>query len=49
VVSGASVLRYGWRDVAGKPCAAAQQVGSVLQAGSWPGRPHRCSPTCPIT
>lgn len=39
-------LRYGWRSVAGTPCATAVQVGKVLQAGGWPGSVHACGPTC---
>lgn len=41
-------LRYGWRDVIGKPCAAAAQVGLVLQARGWPGVIGRCGPACLI-
>jgi len=46
VVQGEGVLRYGWRDVAGRPCEAAGQVGAVLQARGWPGKPNRCGATC---
>ncbi len=43
-----SVLRYGWRDVAGKACDVAQQVGAVLRARGWQGHLKRCGPTCSI-
>jgi hypothetical protein len=46
MVQGERVLRYGWRDVAGRPSEAAGQVGTVLQARGWPGKPRRCGATC---
>jgi len=49
VVRGDAVLRYGWRDVAGRACEAAQQVGSVLQIGGWRGQLKRCGPRCSIS
>lgn len=48
VVQGDGVLRYGWRDVAGRPCEAAGQVGTVLHTRGWPGHPRPCGPTCPL-
>lgn len=48
VVAGDVVLRYGWRDVACRPCAVAAQVAEVLQARGWPGAPRVCSPGCPV-
>ena len=48
VVQGSGVLRYGWRDIAARPCAAAGQVSAVLQAHGWSGRPRRCGPACPL-
>jgi hypothetical protein len=48
VVQGSGVLRYGWRDIAARPCAAAGQVSAVLQAHGWAGRPRRCGPACPL-
>jgi hypothetical protein len=39
-------LRYGWKSVAGGPCATAAQVGRVLVARGWKGRLRRCGPNC---
>jgi hypothetical protein len=41
-------LRYGWKAVAGRPCAAAAQVARVLRQGGWTGAARPCGPTCPI-
>ncbi|WP_344145511.1 type IV toxin-antitoxin system AbiEi family antitoxin domain-containing protein [Kribbella yunnanensis] len=40
-------LRFGYQ-LTGDPCAAAAQVAAVLTYRGWPGRPTRCSPTCPV-
>jgi hypothetical protein len=48
VVAGRWVLRYGWSDVGGSPCAVAAQVATVLQAAGWPGQPRPCRPDCPM-
>jgi hypothetical protein len=47
-VRGEIVLRYGWRDVAGRPCTVAGQVATVLRAQGWPGEPRPCGPRCPL-
>ncbi len=47
-VRGRTVLRYGWRDVVGEPCAVAAQVGLALRQRGWPGPIGRCGPGCPI-
>lgn len=45
--NGLTVLRYGWAEVAGQPCATAAQVAKVLQRGGWVGEPHKCGrPAC---
>lgn len=41
-------LRYGWREVAGDPCAVAAQVAEVLVRQGWTGRPRSCSASCPV-
>jgi hypothetical protein len=46
VVGGDRVLRYGWRDVVGRPCEVAGQVLAVLQAQGWAGRARRCGSAC---
>jgi hypothetical protein len=48
VAAGDWPLRYGWRDVAGRPCEVAGQVGGVLQRQGWRGEPRRRSPTCRV-
>ncbi|MFI5731432.1 hypothetical protein ACIA49_15015 [Kribbella sp. NPDC051587] len=45
--SGKLTLRFGYQLVS-RPCEAAAQVAAALQFRGWPGRPHPCSPTCPI-
>ncbi len=42
VVAGDRVLRYGFADVAGDPCAVARQVASVLRNSGWSGHPMCC-------
>ncbi|NJC73400.1 hypothetical protein HC031_27295 [Planosporangium thailandense] len=49
VVGGRRVLRYGWADVAGQPCAVAAQVATVLRCAGWRGAPRRCGPSCMLT
>jgi hypothetical protein len=39
-------LRYGWADVASRPCEVAAQVALVLGRNGWPGSLRRC-PRCP--
>jgi hypothetical protein len=48
VVQGEGVLRYGWRDVAGRACEVAGQVSTVLRARGWTGKPRRCGPDCAL-
>ncbi|MGH8890166.1 MAG: hypothetical protein ACRDV3_10500 [Acidothermaceae bacterium] len=48
VVEGQAVLSYGWHDVAGTPCGAAEQVVVVLKARGWDGVPRRCGPDCTL-
>ncbi|GII22032.1 hypothetical protein Pme01_16290 [Planosporangium mesophilum] len=47
VLQGRRVLRYGWADVAGQPCAVAVQVATALRAAGWRGAPRPCQPGCP--
>jgi very-short-patch-repair endonuclease len=49
VLAGRRVLRYGWADVAGRPCAVAAQVVAVLRAAGWRGAPHGCHRGCPVS
>lgn len=46
VAAGDAVLRYGWRDVAGRPCLVAAQIGAVLRGRGWPGLVQLCGPEC---
>ena len=48
-VAGDTMLRYGWRDVVGSPCAVASQVTQVLAFRGWTGRPTPCSTACRAT
>ena len=48
VLAGEAALRYGWREVAADPCGVAGEVAQVLAGNGWTGRPHPCSPTCPV-
>ena len=41
-------LRYGWKSVAGSPCATAAQVGRVLASRGWNGRLRGCGPACVV-
>lgn len=41
-VSGEVTLRYGHRDVFGRPCEVTRQVAAVLIRRGWPGLPTRC-------
>lgn len=43
LLDGEVTLRYGWHDVADRPCQVAWEVGQVLRARGWPGIPSRCS------
>lgn len=45
---GDRVLRYGWREIAGEPCAVAAEVAGVLAAAGWVGSPRPCRPQCTI-
>jgi hypothetical protein len=42
---GRFTTRVFWTDVAVTPCRTAAEVGAVLRARGWPGRPHRCGRT----
>lgn len=41
-LAGRSRLVYGWRDVAGDPCAVAAEVVTVLRRLGWPGGLNQC-------
>jgi hypothetical protein len=46
--AGIMTLRYGWVEVAKRPCETANQIAAVLHQRGWSGRPKRCAPGCPI-
>jgi very-short-patch-repair endonuclease len=48
VLTGSRVLRYGYADVAGRPCTVAAEVAAVLQAAGWRGQPQACGPRCQL-
>ena len=39
---GLVTLRYGWHDVATRPCSVARQLASILHRRGWDGRPRPC-------
>lgn len=42
-------VRATWRDVAGTPCRLASELGGVMSARGWDGRPRRCRrPGCSV-
>lgn len=41
-------LRFGWVDVAGRPCLVAAQVSAALRQRGWVGWPRRCGAACTI-
>jgi hypothetical protein len=45
---GVVTLRYGWADIATRPCAVAAEVGAVLLWRGWPGALRRCGPRCRV-
>ena len=47
-LAGDRALRYGWRDVAGRPCQVAAQVGAILRTQGWTGHPRPCAPRCAL-
>jgi very-short-patch-repair endonuclease len=46
VLAGARVLRYGFADVAQRPCVVAAEVATVLRSAGWPGNPRACGAGC---
>jgi very-short-patch-repair endonuclease len=48
-MAGDAALRYGWRDVAGDPCAVAAQVAELLTARGWSGSPQPCGGKCGLS
>lgn len=46
VVVEQGTLRYGWRDVTGRRCLTADEVGAALAHRGWTGRPTPCGPDC---
>lgn len=48
VAADLSTLRYGWADVATRPCATAVQVATVLRRRGWEGVPHHCDRCAPL-
>ena len=45
---GMVTLRYGWSDVATRPCQIAAEVAKTLRAHGWTGQPRRCGPNCQL-
>ena len=47
-LAGETVLRFGWRDVVGRPCAVAAQVAQALRLHGWSGDGRGCSDACTL-
>ena len=47
-VEGLTTLRYGWSDVAERPCQTAAQIAAVLRRRGWTGQPTSCGRSCPL-
>lgn len=45
---GIITLRYGWSDVAERPCQTAAQIGAVLRSRGWTGQATPCSRSCSL-
>jgi hypothetical protein len=45
---GEVVLRYGWADVAGRPCMVAAEIAATLRRRGWSGQGRPCSPGCGV-
>jgi very-short-patch-repair endonuclease len=45
---GIITLRYGWPDVARRPCQTAAQIAAVLRIRGWTGPAVPCGPCCPV-
>jgi very-short-patch-repair endonuclease len=45
---GMITLRYGWSDVAERPCQTAAQITAVLRSRGWAGQATPCSRSCPL-
>ncbi len=43
-----TVLRYGWADVTGRPCAVAGQVAAALVLRGWSGGHRTCGAKCEL-
>lgn len=47
-LAGDLTLRFGWRDVIGRPCEVAAQVVQILRGRGWTGTPRPCGSSCAI-
>ena len=45
---GIITLRYGWPDVAQRPCRTAAQIAAVLRQRGWPGSASPCCGACAV-
>jgi len=45
---GLITLRYGWPDIADRPCQTAAQIAYTLRRRGWPAQPTPCGPSCPV-
>jgi very-short-patch-repair endonuclease len=47
-VEGLVTLRYGWAEVADRPCQTAAQIAAVLRHRGWTAQPTPCSRSCVV-
>ncbi|MDA8323897.1 MAG: type IV toxin-antitoxin system AbiEi family antitoxin domain-containing protein [Actinomycetota bacterium] len=48
-VTGITTMRYGWDDIASRPCQVAGEIAAALAQRGWAGRIRRCGPDCAAT
>jgi hypothetical protein len=44
--TGLTILRYGWAEVTGRPCATAAEIGAALRSRGWEGALRPCGTQC---
>ncbi|MDA8323195.1 MAG: DUF559 domain-containing protein, partial [Actinomycetota bacterium] len=46
--TGITTMRYGWGDVASRPCEVADEIAGALASRGWAGLIRRCGPRCAV-
>ncbi|MHB1876178.1 MAG: type IV toxin-antitoxin system AbiEi family antitoxin domain-containing protein [Streptosporangiaceae bacterium] len=47
--TGITTMRYGWDDIASRPCEVAGEIAGALASRGWAGHIRRCGPDCAAT